>query len=370
MVLNVLAACIASTDQRTPPSVKMSTSPVLALLSHVPRGYNAVFGGEFVAAMQVPASAQIVDLRQVHSRALDPLFEEEIARWREELRWDYRPSVELIRKFVDSRSLGGFLALHEGQPAGYGFYVLEDHKGLIGGLFVSSHYPQNAITQLLLDEMLAALRGTPRLSRVEAQLMPFGAQLDPNFLSRHFRLYARQFMLLALDEAQVRNKPLSSAFRMEPWTDRAFDTAARLIHLSYADHVDGDINDQYRSEGGGMKFLRNIVLLPGCGQFMQEASFLMVPVTGDRPVGMVLTSSVSDRVGHTTQICVAPGYQGHGVGRALMEQSIHALHKRGFNALSLTVTASNGPAVRLYEQLGFRTIKTFAAGVWEPAHHA
>lgn len=316
--------------------------------------------------MQVPASAQIVDLRQVHSRALDPLFDEEIRRWREELRWDYRPSAELIRKFVDSRSLGGFMALHEGHPAGYGFYVIEDHKGLIGGLFVSAHYPQAEITELLLSEILDALRATPRLQRVEAQLMPFGAQLDPVFLSQYFRLYNRQFMLLSLAEAKMSNAPLSSGLRIEPWSDRAFEAAARLIHLAYADHVDGEINDQYRSEGGGMKFLRNIVLLPGCGQFMQEASFVIRPVTSDRPVGMVLTSTVSEKVGHTTQICVAPGYQGHGIGRALMEHSIQALRRRGYDALSLTVTSSNVPAVRLYEHLGFRTIKTFAAGVWEP----
>jgi ribosomal protein S18 acetylase RimI-like enzyme len=71
-------------------------------------------------------------------------------------------------------------------------------------------------------------------------------------------------------------------------------------------------------------------------------------------------------VGHTTQICVQPGYHGHGLGRYLMESAIRALRARQFHTLSLTVTSSNAPAVRLYESLGFRTIKTFAAGVWTP----
>ena len=90
---------------------------------------------------------QIVDLRQVHSKTLDVLFQEEARHWRDELHWDYRPSIDLIRKFIDSRSLNGYLALDNGRPAGYGFYVLEDHKGLIGGLFVSSEYAQSPITQ-------------------------------------------------------------------------------------------------------------------------------------------------------------------------------------------------------------------------------
>jgi ribosomal protein S18 acetylase RimI-like enzyme len=315
--------------------------------------------------MLLPATMQIVDLRQVHSRQLEVLFQEETRHWRDELHWDYRPSIDLIRKFIDSHSLGGYIALKDGQPAGYGFYVLEDHKGLIGGLFVSSHFAQASVTQQLLTEILAALRSTPRLQRVEAQLMPFGTDLESAFLSRHFQLHARQFMLLKLDEAKLSGKPVSIGLRIEPWTDRAFESAARLIHLAYANHVDGEINDQYRSEAGGMKFLRNIVLLPGCGQFLPEASFLIRPATGERPVGMVLTSTVAEGVGHTTQVCVMPGYQGHGIGRALMESSIEVLRRRKYEYLSLTVTAINRPAVELYEHLGFRTIKTFAAGVWE-----
>jgi ribosomal protein S18 acetylase RimI-like enzyme len=316
---------------------------------------------------------QIVDLRQVHSRSLDPLFQEEARHWRDELHWDYLPSIELIRKFIDTRSLNGYLAMKDGRPAGYGFYVLEDHKGLIGGLFVSSQFQQSvvakdqqaAITRELLSEMFSALRSTPLLQRIEAQLMPFGTELDPAYLSQYFRLHGRQFMLLDLAKANLSGKPLSAGLRIEPWSDRAFESAARLIQLAYADHVDGAINDQYRSEAGGMKFLRNIVILPGCGQFLPEASFLVRPAASDNLIGMVLTSTVQERVGHTTQICVMPGYQKHGIGRALMEQSIQALRRRQYERLSLTVTAVNSSAVDLYEHLGFRTIKKFAAGVWQ-----
>src|SRR6202011_468448 len=210
---------------------------------------------------------------------------------------------------------------------------------------------QAPITQRLLTEMLGALRATPRLERVEAQLMPFGSELDPPFLSQYFRLHARQFMVLRLAAARLAGKPLSSGLRIEPWTDRAFESAARLIHLSYADHVDSQINDQYCSEAGGLKFLRNIVLLPGCGQFLPEASFLVRPATADQLIAMVLTSTVAEGVGHTTQICVMPGHQGHSIGRQLMENSILALKRRHYESLSLTVTSINRRAVELYEHL-------------------
>ncbi|HVB86963.1 MAG TPA: GNAT family N-acetyltransferase [Candidatus Dormibacteraeota bacterium] len=321
------------------------------------RSYNA--------AKEFNRPMQIVDLRQLQSRSLEGLFQEEARHWLEELRWDYRPSIDLVRKFIDSRALGGYAASDNGRLTGYGFYVLEDHKGLIGGLYVSPQNQQEAITERLLSEMLATLRATPRLERIEAQLMPFGSALDPNFLAQYFCLHTRQFMLLPLDRAQVSSKLASPGLRIEPWKDRAIESAARLIQLAYANHVDSQINDQYRTEAGSLKFLRNIVLLPGCGQFLPEASFLARPATGDKPVGMVLTSTVAEGVGHTTQVCVMPGYQHCGIGRLLMERSIEALRQRGYESLSLTVTASNRGAVELYERLGFRTVKTFAAGVWQ-----
>jgi len=308
---------------------------------------------------------QLLDLRQMQTRDLEGLFEEEIGHWRDELHWDYRASLDLIRRFVDAHTLNGYVAFEDHQPAGYGFYVLEDHKGLIGGLYASPRFPQAEVTDGILGEMLGTLRGTPRVDRVEAQIMPFGAALDPVFLSQHFRLYPRQFMLLRLAEAKPKGTPLSAGLRLERWSDRNFEACASLIQLAYANHVDGEINDQYRSEAGGMKFLRNIVILPGCGQFLPEASFLVRPLSGDAPAGMVLTSTVAESVGHTTQICVKPGYRGSGIGRHLMEASIQALRARHFHSLSLTVTSANATAVKLYEDLGFHTIKNFAAGVWQ-----
>jgi ribosomal protein S18 acetylase RimI-like enzyme len=62
-----------------------------------------------------------------------------------------------------------------------------------------------------------------------------------------------------------------------------------------------------------------------------------------------------------------PGYQGHGLGSRLLTASIDSLRAHRYTALSLTVTECNRQAARLYEQFGFRKVKTFAAGVWQAA---
>ena len=84
----------------------------------------------------------------------------------------------------------------------------------------------------------------------------------------------------------------------------------------------------------------------------------------DELLGAVLTSEVSPGVGHTTQLCVIPGHQGHGLGRALMVTAVDALRGLKFHELTLTVTSVNHSAVQLYEKLAFKTLKSFTAGVW------
>jgi ribosomal protein S18 acetylase RimI-like enzyme len=242
--------------------------------------------------------------------------------------------------------------------------VLEDHKGLIGGLYVSPNYDQEPIGRRLLDEMLFSMRAIPQLHRIEAQLMPFGGPVESALKDQGFRLYTRQFMLLDLHKKNEHVPGTNSGLRLDRWHDRFFESCAKLIYLAYANHVDGDINDQYRSRHGALKFLKNIVLLPGCGQFQPAASFVLRHPGSDDLVGAVLTSEVAPGVGHTTQLCVQPGFQGHGLGRILMQTSAEALRALKYNELTLTVTSENHTAVHLYERLGFSTIKSFTAGVW------
>ena len=324
-------------------------------------GYD---GPEGAQAASCPVAMRLIDLRQVTAPQIESLLREEARHWREELHWDYGTAVDLIRRFLDAHALAGSVAFADQDPAGYCFYVLEEQKGLIGGLFVSPRYPREEIGRRLLEEVLFSLRAIPHLRRIETQLMPFGGPVEQTLRAQGFCLFVRQFMLLPLDHAEKRPVRLSSGLRLERWNDRYFDPCARLIHLAYADHVDGEINDQYRSRSGALRFLKNIIHLPGCGQFVPGASFLLRQAGSEELLGAALTSEVAPAVGHTTQICVLPGYQGHGLGRLLMQTSIDALRAMKFHELTLTVTAVNSHAVQLYEELGFRTLKSFIAGVW------
>jgi ribosomal protein S18 acetylase RimI-like enzyme len=128
-------------------------------------------------------------------------------------------------------------------------------------------------------------------------------------------------------------------------------------------HTDAQINDQYRSLHGSLRFLHNIVRFPGCGVFEARFSWMLRERQSGALVGMVLCSRVGEKVAHITQLCVAQAYRGRGLGRELLVRSAQSLLDAGFDAITLTVTEGNDPAVRLYERFGFTQLHRFDAMV-------
>ena len=61
--------------------------------------------------------------------------------------------------------------------------------------------------------------------------------------------------------------------------------------------------------------------------------------------------------GHIISIAVDKEHRRRGIGRALMEEALLGLRKRGCKEAYLEVRVSNTPAINLYSRLGFRVVK-------------
>ena len=59
--------------------------------------------------------------------------------------------------------------------------------------------------------------------------------------------------------------------------------------------------------------------------------------------------------------CAWRGWPWHGLGRQLMQETLDLLAAKGYEGVSLTVTAENHSAVRLYRDLDSHVIKEFTA---------
>jgi ribosomal protein S18 acetylase RimI-like enzyme len=313
-----------------------------------------------------PAGFQeVVDLRRLTSRDLAPLLEEETGVWRREMDWDFAKSAELVRRFVDMHALHGSALVEDGEVTGYLYYVLEESKGLIGDLYVREKHRTMERENSLLAAGLGAVMANPAIRRIESQLMMLRTVPDRvTPFNEHLQVYPRNFMRVELKRASLGPGQVRRPMYVERWSDHFQDAAALLIAEAYAGHVDSSINDQYRTPAGARRFLYNIVQYPGCGQFYRPATWVAFEPEG-RLRGISLASLVAPDCGHITQICVSPEVKGAGIGHSLLRHSLIALRDVGCRTASLTVTAANEDAVRLYERVGFNTIRRFPAFVWE-----
>jgi ribosomal protein S18 acetylase RimI-like enzyme len=312
---------------------------------------------------------EILDLRHFSSADLRPLLEAEVNEWARVLSWDYSGSAEMILRYVDAKILPGYAAIERGRIVGYAFFVYEGSKGVIGDLFVASNGrlqdPHEVESRLLLH-VVETLQQSPGIHRVEAQLLVHEAGVVARpFVEQGFQRHQRLFMVLPLSDALKTPKAMDPEIEIRRWAEQDYQPAAAVITTAYRGHVDSEINDQYRTLSGSLRFLNNIVRFPGCGTFDPEASFVAVHKRARSLVGLILCSRVRHDVGHVTQVCVLPEDRSRGLGELLIAATAGNLRQRNFSLLSLTVTEANSRAVTLYQRLGFDTKRVFDAFVWE-----
>jgi ribosomal protein S18 acetylase RimI-like enzyme len=310
---------------------------------------------------------EILDLRHFSASSLRPVLDEESRLWSDRLRWDYRTSADLLLQYLDSRVLPGYVAVENGRISGYVFCVYEEHKAIIGDVFSLSTASADVEGQLL-RHLIELLRHSPGIDRIECQLLlhPHGLHAEI-FREAGFKLFRRLFMELDLShfEGSPSTPALPDGLALNTWRENDFHPAGYLIADAYSGHLDSFINDQYRSVGGSLRFLHNIVRFPGCGLFDPASSRTLTRKADGSLAGVLLCSRVRDDIGHVTQVCVARDQRRLGLGKRLIEECAENLQGRGFRGLTLTVTEENANAVELYRRVGFVEKHSFDAMVWD-----
>src|SRR5262249_5139582 len=199
-----------------------------------------------------PFGVEILDLRHFSSHHLRPLLEQETLLWAQMMSWDYRPSAEMILRYIDSKILPGYAAVENGHIGGYAFFVYEGSKGVIGDLYAddSIRLPRESqaagetVESRLATHVIATLQRSPGVQRIEAQLLPHeSGTLAGPFLDEGFRRYPRLFMVLpftvGMTEPMIGEYP-DIDFRR--WLDHDFQPVSSVITACYRGHIDSEIN--------------------------------------------------------------------------------------------------------------------------------
>lgn len=299
-------------------------------------------------------------LTDVSPREVRALLDEECDHWHGELFWDYRDVSHAVASGLERRSLTGWVVQDGPRSVSYCYYMLDGGRAIVGSLFAASGFRGQGLEEALLDCVLLDAQRRPGNDRVECQTLFSTAQgADGRFARAGFHSRGRHYLVRDLRQP-VGVEPGGWALR--PLHREDVTLASRIIHRSHQGTLDAALNLTYATPGLCRSFVETLVLRAGCGRFDPDASFVASGPEG--PVGVLLASHLSRTNGHVCQVSVAPEAQGHGLGALLMTSALRAFRAQGLTTASLSVTVENRHAYRLYERLGFRLRKEFAAHAW------
>ncbi|TWT35522.1 putative acetyltransferase [Posidoniimonas corsicana] len=175
--------------------------------------------------------------------------------------------------------------------------------------------------------------------------------------------YHKRFQMERRLGPGLRLPTLPTGYRLVAWSPERLLDHTEAKHLSFAEEIDSQLFECLRSAEGCERLMREI---SGKNGFLPAATWLIEYVAGPHkiePCGTIQGIKASPRMGGIQNVGVAPLHRGRGLGSALVAAALVGFQQAGLTRACLEVTAANEPAVRLYQQLGFRRTKTLYKAV-------
>ncbi len=87
---------------------------------------------------------------------------------------------------------------------------------------------------------------------------------------------------------------------------------------------------------------------------------LFVAYWNESPAGCIALQALKEEgVCEMKRLYVKPAFRKYGIGRALVEQLLEASHQLGYTSMRLDTLERLQPAIKLYEQYGFKVINAY-----------
>jgi ribosomal protein S18 acetylase RimI-like enzyme len=271
-----------------------------------------------------------------------PLLAAEIRAWRRELDWDISEAWRVVEPARRAGSLPGVVVRDAaGGIAGWSAYLVHG-RSLQVLAFVA---PDAGVAAALVEAILASPESRTATSSLFS-VRDGAPGLVPLLTALGFAVEPYRYLCLPLRPSRV---DLDGARGWHDDTERM----ARLCARAYA----GSAEVRAFAPNGTMaewrEYIASLVKGPGCGVFLPELS-LVAPAAAEDFVAAVCVTDLGPATVHVAQIAVDPAARGRGWGRRLIGAVAAAARPRGYSQMTLLVSASNRPAVAMYEQLGFR----------------
>jgi ribosomal protein S18 acetylase RimI-like enzyme len=303
-------------------------------------------------------------LREVPIGEIAPLLDEEATHWEADLHWDFSAVRAAVAGGVERGTLKG-VALSDGErPVAYSYYLGDSGRTIVGSIFAGRAHRGRGLEEQLTERVIDDARSQGGCGRLECQtLFCTSPGANERFREAGFenrpRLYMRLDLRRGFPAGEAR---LPAGFRLRSVRRSDLHAAAEIVYRSHVGSIDAALNLTYATPSACRTFVDTLVLRAGCGRFDPEASRLIEGPRG--PAGILLASRLARTNAHVCQVSVVPEAQGRGLGLALMLVALRSFDRQGLATATLSVTAMNERARRLYALLGFQVWREFAAHAW------
>ncbi len=170
--------------------------------------------------------------------------------------------------------------------------------------------------------------------------------------------FKRYRMEIELSQLRFPAFPPAPDFAFLPWRDELLKAHAEAKYRSFCFEIDANVFPCLGDREGCLRLMRDIAAR---ASFLPEATWLLrrqMPDGGVENCGTVQGVLDNSGLGAVQNLGVSANHRGLGLGTRLLQLALEGFRSAGLRCAFLEVTAQNSGAVRLYQRLGFRTVKT------------
>ncbi len=172
----------------------------------------------------------------------------------------------------------------------------------------------------------------------------------------YFKRYRMQIDLrdLRFDEFVI-----PAGYEFHAWHHRFINAHAEAKFRSFRNELDANVFPCLGDADGCLRLMKEISCRQG---FIPESTWLVTYQGPDsirrENCGTVQGISEKVDVGSIQNIGIVKAHRGKGIGSMIVRHCLRGFKQAGIKFVTLEVTANNSGACRLYERLGFRTLRT------------
>ena len=153
--------------------------------------------------------------------------------------------------------------------------------------------------------------------------------------------------------------PLPPNYKMIGWDERLIERHAETKYQSFRQEIDANVFPCLGERDGCIRLMNDISRRNG---FVPNATWLLIDLTSDSKhrngCGTIQGIIDSKGNGSIQNLGIIPAHRNLGLGTILLKFALQGFKEDQIERATLEVTAQNQRAYRLYQRLGFRTVRT------------